>query len=428
MSGLSRQLGAFEHFIWSTDQYSPCHFAYVVRITGPLTANALRRGLAAVQARHPLLRSAIVMRENGPWFVPTPLRIPLRVDSRLNAEAWLSEVAQELADPFSPGTAPLIRVVFLRGSKTSELIFTVHHSIGDGLSTLYFVRDLLLAISGETLEQLPLPPPADRFVLNDAPCSGPEVTKCVEALPKPGTPIITTAELEADTLQVLIKRSRAEGTTVHATFTAALLFSAQSEFESEEPISALQPLSLRSLNSQMGENFALYISAGIASLQEGVGLDLWGVARSIKKQLEPALDPNNLSARYSALRSFLSSNPNPSQVYSHYRRGVTHQLVVSNKGRLPFESQIGRLRIDAIWSVPNVEIEPFVSLLTIEDRMFITTVAERPMRKLLDCTLMRIREALGPPPHRRAPIFGGSNSSGFSVTVHHKRALGGNLC
>ena len=150
----------------------------------------------------------------------------------------------------------------------------------------------------------------------------------------------------------------------------------------------------------MGENFGLYISAGMASLPEEVGLDLWSVARSIKKQLEPALDPSVLSARYSALRSFLSSNPNPSEAYSHYRRGVRYHLVVSNKGRLPFQRQVGRLRIDAIWSVPNVEIEPFISLLTVGDRTFITAVAERSMRKLMDCTLMRIREALGLPTHR----------------------------
>jgi hypothetical protein len=287
--------------------------------------------------------------------------------------------------------------VFLRGSKTSELIFTVHHSIGDGLSTLYFVRDLLRAIDGEPLEQLPPSPPADSFILNNTPRLEPQASKRVESLPKPGAPIITTAELEADTLQALIKRARTEGTTVHAAFTAALLLSAQSEFDSEVPISALQPVSLRSLNSQMGESFGLYISAGIVSLQADGKPDLWRFARSIKKQLEPALDPNFLSARYSALRSFLLSNPNPSEVYSHYRRGVTYHLVVSNKGRLRFDSQIGHLRIDAIWSVPNVEVEPFVSLLTVGGRMFITIVAERPMQKLLDCTLTRIREALRPP-------------------------------
>jgi hypothetical protein len=287
-----------------------------------------------------------------------------------------------------------MRVVFLQGSESSELIFVVHHSIGDGLSTLYFVRDLLRAINGEPLERLPPPSPADSFILSDFPGSGPEVTKCVEIFPEPGAPTITTAELDADTLQALVRRSRSEGTTVHGTFTAALLLSAQSEFQTEEPISALQPVSIRSLNSQMGENFALYISAAVATLGKNAGTDLWGFARSIKKQLEPALDPQVLSARYSALRSFASLNPSPSEAYCQYRRGVKYHLVVSNKGRLPFDHKVGKFRIDAIWSVPNVEIEPFVSLLTVGGRMLVTAVARRSMRKLLDGALMRIHQCV----------------------------------
>jgi hypothetical protein len=130
MSGLKRHLGAFEHFIWSTDQWSPRHFAYVARISGPLTANELRRGLIAAQTRHPMLQSKIEISETGPCFVPTPLQIPLRIATRSSVNAWRSEVAHELVEPFSPDAAPLMRVVFLRGPKLSELIFTVHHSIG----------------------------------------------------------------------------------------------------------------------------------------------------------------------------------------------------------------------------------------------------------------------------------------------------------
>ena len=130
------------------------------------------------------------------------------------------------------------------------------------------------------------------------------------------------------------------------------------------------------------------------SLEKNVGTDVWDLARSIKKQLEPALNPQVLSERYSAWRSLVSTNPSPSELYTHYRSGVGYQLVVSNKGRLPFEREVGQLRIDAIWSVPNVEIEPFISLLTVGSRMFITAVAERSMRELLDCTLMRIRQSV----------------------------------
>ena len=362
------------------------------------------------------------MCETRPRFVPTSLLIPLRIVSRSSGDRWRSEVVGELSEPFEPDAAPLMRVMFLRGPETSELIFTVHHSIGDGLSTLYFVRDLLRAINREPLEKLPSPPPADTFVLSSAPSTVPQLSAGDESLPvpdRPGAPVITTADLDAETLQQLIRRSRLEGTTVHGAFTAALLLSARSEFKAEDPISALQPVSLRSINSQMAESLALYLTAGIVSLEKIVETDVWDFARSIKKQLEPALDPQVLSAGYSALRALVSANPTPSEAYSHYRRGVRYHLVVSNKGRLPFETQVGRLRIDAIWSVPNVESEPFISLLTVGDRMFITAVAQRSMRNLLDATLARIRHSIGWP---ETPITENSNrTSKFAVS---ERLLG----
>jgi hypothetical protein len=195
----------------------------------------------------------------------------------------------------------------------------------------------------------------------------------------------------SDELQALRNRCRLEGATINSAFTAALLLSGQTELESEGPVSGLEPVSIRHLSPGLAETFGLYISSGIVSRREEPDGNFWDLARSIKKQLMPTLDLQLLATWYAAFRSVVSSRPSPLEAYALYRQGVSYQFVFSNTGRLPFEPQIGPLRVDAIWPIPNVEIEPFVSSVTVGGRMFITAVGVRSMQKLLDCAVARIR-------------------------------------
>ena len=69
--------------------------------------------------------------------------------------------------PLEPGDQPLLRVVLVQGEAVSELILVVHHSIGDGVSAMYLVRDLLRSMEGHELEELS-PRPALDNLLNSA--------------------------------------------------------------------------------------------------------------------------------------------------------------------------------------------------------------------------------------------------------------------
>ena len=60
-----------------------------------------------------------------------------------------------MALPFESGNRPLLRVVLVQGDGESELILAVHHSIGDGVSAIFLVRDLLKFMEGYELEELP---------------------------------------------------------------------------------------------------------------------------------------------------------------------------------------------------------------------------------------------------------------------------------
>jgi hypothetical protein len=161
-----RPLGGQEHFLSLIDQHRPVHFAMAAQIEEPTSIPAWRIALDKLQERHPLLSVAIEMDAgHAPYFRTVKnAPIPLRVIPGPTASGWETEVARELATPFALGQAPLARAVLVHGPFESVFILTTHHSIADGLSSAYAIRDLLRALTGETLESLPPNPAQEPLV------------------------------------------------------------------------------------------------------------------------------------------------------------------------------------------------------------------------------------------------------------------------
>ncbi|MBF8666239.1 hypothetical protein IRZ45_22110, partial [Pseudomonas aeruginosa] len=59
MAEIRRPLSAVERWYWLSDQFSALNVISRVRVHGRLSIDDLRRGLDALQARHPLLRARI---------------------------------------------------------------------------------------------------------------------------------------------------------------------------------------------------------------------------------------------------------------------------------------------------------------------------------------------------------------------------------
>jgi hypothetical protein len=83
--------------------------------------------------------------------------IPLRVVEDVPAH-WESEVEAELQKQFDPEQAPLMRAVLFHHKSKAIFILVAHHSIADGFSSAFAIRDVLRAISGEPLDPLSLMP------------------------------------------------------------------------------------------------------------------------------------------------------------------------------------------------------------------------------------------------------------------------------
>ncbi|HXW70307.1 MAG TPA: hypothetical protein VEK34_02505 [Methylocella sp.] len=145
---------------WLLDQNRSLHFVMTAQIAGWASPDHWPEALDRVQTRHPLLSVCI---EGSPGSVPRfrqvdAAPIPLRIVDGDPKTRWEREVGEELATPFAPNQAPLIRAVLIQGKRNTAFILVAHHSIADGLSLAYALRATLSALSGELLEPLPLAP------------------------------------------------------------------------------------------------------------------------------------------------------------------------------------------------------------------------------------------------------------------------------
>lgn len=133
----------------------------VASLEGELSAERLEAARRKAAIRHPLLTASIQMDEEGDaWFQlregdasPDLTVIPKKGEGH-----WQEVFLEEEKRPFSLSRGPLARFVLLqdRGG-CSELMMIWHHTLCDGISASYLLRDILRYLAAPDREAVPLP-------------------------------------------------------------------------------------------------------------------------------------------------------------------------------------------------------------------------------------------------------------------------------
>jgi hypothetical protein len=123
-----------------------------------------------------------------------------------------------------------MRAALLKRPTSSVILLTFDHTIGDGISSILVLDDLIAALNGRQLEKLPLSPAIEDLISDslgdtaaaDLPEPNPRMAQPTSKRPFDGTPpfVHAVAMNEADTTRLAL-RCRAENTTVHAAMLVA---------------------------------------------------------------------------------------------------------------------------------------------------------------------------------------------------------------
>jgi len=360
-SNINRPLGSLEHLFWLLDQNRSFHFAVTAQISGRASPYDWREALDLLQDRHPLLSVCI---EGSPGSVPRFRQrdgapIPLRIVEEDPKTHWEREVSKELATPFDPSRAPLIRAVLIQGIRTTGFILVAHHSIADGLSLAYAIRDTLSAVSGGPFATLRSLPSQEEILAAREPT---RVASAADPQDNPfagnpatyrplneSRPSVQGLRLPPALTQRLRDRARREETTVHGALSAALAIAGRRVFAPwrEMPVRFINPINIRPILG-VGEDCGVFVGAG-TGVFEGHVTDFWQLAREAKLALSAGQKRDAIAALLSAIEGVVGHGMEVAAAAEFAANALAHEAVLTNLGALAFDRRFGRLELEEVW-------------------------------------------------------------------------------
>jgi hypothetical protein len=404
----ARPLGGLEHFFSLMDQHRPVHFAMAAQIEGPTSIPAWRIALDKLQERHPLLSVAVEMNAGrAPSFRTVKnIPIPLRVIS--GPTGWEAELARELATPFALGQAPLARAVLMHGPFESVFVLTTHHSIADGLSSAYAIRDILRALTGETLEPLPPKPAQEPLVYmslqgaddangslqSQVPAQGPLMTfRTIDNL----LPSVEALSLTPAMTRTLVERARQERTTVHGALCSALALAGRESYAdwNHSPVRVMSPFSLRR-ELGVGEDLGVFVWAAVVPMSQGTLADFWNMARYAKSSLADRQLLGRVAMEMEGVEQAMNAGIDVDGAAQILAQGFSCELLLSNLGRPSVQFDSGSLRLKAMWGpavLLGFDRHQTVGVTTANDSLCLLHTSFSPIPSLLQRAAQILEQA-----------------------------------
>jgi Condensation domain len=395
-----RRVGSDQAFWWLIDQNHPVHVALVAEVTGPTAVDAWSLALGEIQRRHPNLCGRIIRGEDSHlWFhrvadAPIPLRVV-----KANPAAWETELAREMTTRMDLGRAPLARATLIHAANRSTLILAMHHAIADAKSILFAIRDVLAALSGQSLAPL-APKPSLTSLLFQEPAARNDAavdTPPPAAFGEPDifrsfdgeTPIIARRTLSPSLTGTLRQRCRDEKTTVHGALVTATVAAARqvSAKLKQAPIEVISPSDMRSL---LGAEEDVAPLAGGASMTMAASTEhegFWETARLVRRNLVPPRTPDELKSSFAMMQQFMARQPDLQETITFLAGRGGEKISVNNLGAVPFESRFSELTLQAIWGpclLLGYEAERLISAATVEGSLHLTHTSYQPLPGVLE--------------------------------------------
>jgi NRPS condensation-like uncharacterized protein len=345
------------------DQKHPAHLTVTAEVKGFTKVQSWRDALDAVQRRHPVLSTSITRNEadQPALYQVDAAPIPLRVVDGSVQGHWELEVDREMAVPFTPEQAPLIRSVLIHKPRSAVLIIIAHHAIADGMALVFLIRDLLQVLSGGQIEPLSFSSSAEELLSNlpkgeeivQAEASQAGAPHAEPALYREGnglTPRVAARKLDENLTAALKERARREGTTVQGALCAALVLAGRKTSSTwrKQSVRVMSPVNARA-HLEAGEACGLYLGGGMVPFQPGDSRAFWDLARFAKKELSPSQTFQSLSASLRGLDGIMTKDMNVETAAQIAAVAFARDLMVSNLGQMPYESEFGKLKLEAVW-------------------------------------------------------------------------------
>lgn len=394
-----RPLGAFEECLWLFDHKCPTHFCLIAEVAGRTTLSDWRVALDALQQRHPMLSVSIDTTYNRvPHFRNVPDRpIPLRVAE--GDATWEREVEREIRTLFDPTKAPLIRAVLILQPEHAIVILVTHHSIADGMSSVFLVRDLLAVISGQTLTRYSFPRSLDEIVgvlVRTSSAAGITFSHDI-AKKSVGSPLhVKSRVLSQHLTGQLQERARQEGATVHGIICAVAVAGREIDQQwREDPLRILSPIDIRGLIGIEDQCMDAF-SAAVSAIETNYPASLWDLARHVRSTVLPFKTVEGTGSLISTVGGAMAANMDVEQGVELYRASFSEEIMISNLGIIPYSPDFGKVALKSLWApavLRGLESQQTLGVATINGSIHFIHTSWNPIPGLLEGVEQKLAEA-----------------------------------
>ena len=386
----NRTLGAFEKTFWLLDQIDSKDFALAADISGTQPVEKWRKAIDLAQQRHPNLSVRVALDElSRPVLQHVEnMTIPLRVVHAGQDYRWEREVEKELSTRFNTQEGPLLRIVLVQKTQSTVLILAANHTVADGTSLKFLVRDILLALTGKELE--PMAPQ----ISNDETLGMPEdlpaqtVGQQPELTMKTGhvNPLVSSHRFSESLTRNILERARQENTTVHGAICAAVLLVSRKmrpEWD-EAKMELVSPVCTRGA-LDLDDNFGLNITTQSVFFDQQ-HLSFWDLARLAKTELEGTNSAEYVTGYLSFFRDIVFGHNDMQKMINALKQAFNHHIMVTNLVKVRYETDFGPLKLEALYG-PMVRsgkgMEQTIGALTSNGALCLTNTSDTPISGLL---------------------------------------------
>ena len=406
-----RPLGSFEELLWQMDKRSPLHAILVAHVDGITHIDQWEAALEQTRLRHPLWSSQITEGGDGRPFFETDheSKVALRVVEGAFLPYWEQEVAWELSRSISSTSGSLVRAVLLHTDESCVLILVAHHSICDGMSLAFAIRDVLSAISGVKLIKLGVPPSQENAL---GMCLQTKARACeVEHRLEPllvisayrrsssAIPEVCSHELSEAFTETLRKRAREEKTSVHAALIAAsgLVARQDPDYGFGRELNICSPINNRKLIGYP-ENSGVFFTASDVAVPVDCTETFWNLARSSKATVSKMQTLEGVRTVLDAVNRIVQSPLDATATAEEGGRLFRCDVMVTNLGAVPIPSAYGRLTLRQLWgpgALIGLEGEQTLGVSTFNGRLSLLHMSHTPLPGFLDDITAILHSACG---------------------------------
>ncbi|MGO7078693.1 condensation domain-containing protein [Rhizobium johnstonii] len=399
-----RKLGTHERLLYLYSQQHPRHFCIAAEVIGRLGSVELQLALQNLQARHPPLSLFIQDAKDGPKFGVHRRPIPVQFRDGSSAN-WQELVEEELRTAFPTNLGPLMRLTLLSnayGRDRHTLILTFHHALGDALSAIAVLNDLMALVNGRDLPSLPHQPPIEALLMAprrdavlpaDAPLTAiPSMQTLREISKRPlwrdfatDRPRVDAHKFTGPETDTIVRACRSHSATVQGALCAAVAISLNG-IKRQETLRLVSPINVRQQAGVERHDIGLFLAIGTASVHVDRDASFWALARQVNDDLATARSEQGVVGWLERLDQMI-----PPTADSHLACGLIGALgydsVVSNLGIIKPDKPVDdELWLSAIWGpcvLGRLNEEYTIGAATFDGRLHLTQTGPAHARVLL---------------------------------------------